>query len=82
MLFYNLFNYLNTKFSVLTRNYSSGAPYKNAAVLMSMESSKAAEATQAGGSCNLDEVAENIIREKWSAIGQVLVREDGGDIRL
>ena len=42
---------------------------------MSMESSKAAEATQAGGSCNLDEVAENILREKWSAIGQVWVRE-------
>ncbi len=39
---------------------------------MSMESSKAAEATQAGGSCNLDEVAENILREKWRAIGEVL----------
>jgi len=49
---------------------NSGAPYKNAAVLMSMESSKAAEATQAGGSCNLDEVAENILREKWRAIGE------------
>ena len=37
---------------------------------MTMESSKAADEA-AFGSCQLDEAAEHILREKWSALGKV-----------
>ena len=46
--------------------YISGAEFKQAAVVMTLETDEAT-ATD----CSADETAENILRKRWSDIGQV-----------